>query len=69
MSIIVRDLPLKTNKKEIDYNDLIMLLSQKAVLNDVYKANIQFEWVEYFSEEAEDKIMEIDSVKSLFNSI
>lgn len=69
MNITIKDFPLDINEKEITYNSFIDLLSKKNLLDDVNKADIKFEWLEYFSENEEKKIMNLDSVNSLYNSL
>ena len=70
MSVLLENFPIKiTNKKKIDYEEFIFKLSERANLNTIYKSKIKWEWVEYFSEETEKNIMELDSVRWLYNSI
>lgn len=56
-------------KTELSYNDFINLLTQKSLLDKVYESDIEFYWVDYFDHQDEEKIMNLKSVKSLFNSI
>jgi len=69
MSLIVENFPVEINKSKIDYEEFIYILSKKANLNKFSKAEIKSKWVEYFSKDKEKKLMELDSVKWLYNLI
>ncbi len=66
MSVSLKDFP---NIKANNYEEFILALSRKANLNRIYKAKIKWEWVKYFDEKEEKEIMELDSVKWLYNLI
>jgi len=66
MPTLIQDFPVKI-KPEIKYEDFINFLWKKAVLNKVFNAEIKWDWVEYFEEKQEQEIMELESVKSLYN--
>ena len=69
MWVLLQNFPEITDKKEINYEEFIFVLWKKANLNRIYKAEIKWEWVEYFEKENEKNIMELDSVKWLYNLI
>jgi hypothetical protein len=41
MTLVVDNFPIKTDKAEIDYEEFIYILSKKANLNKIYKAEIK----------------------------
>ena len=69
MSIVINDLPVSIKQKEMNYNDFISLLSKKSTLNNISNSSIEFEWVEDFDKKEEKKILDLDSVKWLYNSL
>ena len=69
MWVLLQNFPNITTKSEMNYDEFIYVLSKKANLNNIYKAKIEWKWVEYFEEEQEEEIMELDSVKWLYNLI
>jgi hypothetical protein len=69
MWVLLQNFPNITTKSEMNYDEFIYVLSKKANLNNIYKAKIEWKWVEYFGEEQEEEIMELDSVKWLYNLI
>jgi hypothetical protein len=69
MWVLLQNFPNITTKSEMNYDEFIYVLSKKANLNNIYKAKIEWKWVEYFEEKLEKEIMELDSVKWLYNLI
>ena len=69
MSIVINDLPVSIKQKEMNYDDFISLLSKKSTLNNISNSSIEFEWVEDFDKKEEKKILDLDSVKWLYNSL
>jgi len=69
MWVLLQDFPKITTKSEMNYEEFIFTLSKKANLNNIYKAKIEWKWIEYFDEKQEKEIMELDSVKWLYNLI
>ncbi len=69
MWVLLQNFPNITTKSEINYDEFIVILSEKANLNTIYKAKIEWKWIEYFEEKQEKNIMELDSVKWLYNLI
>lgn len=56
-------------KNNIDYEEFIEILSKKINLDNLSKASLEYEWVEHFSENEEENLLNLNSVNSLFNSI
>ena len=69
MWVLLKNFPKITDKSKIDYDEFIYLLAEKANLNKIYRAKIEGKWIEIFSEKQEKEIMELDSVKWLYNLI
>lgn len=72
MSYITVDLPNKIHflwKKELSYNDFINFLSKKSILDDIKYLTIETEGVEAFECIEERNLMNLKSVKSLFNTL
>ena len=69
MWVLLQNFPNITTKSEMNYDEFIYVLSKKANLNNIYKAKIEWKWVEYFEEKLEKEIMELDSVKWLYNLV
>jgi hypothetical protein len=69
MWVLLQNFPNITTKSEMNYEEFIYVLSEKVNLNKIYKAKIEWKWVEYFGKKQEKEIMELDSVKWLYNLI
>ena len=71
MTTVTIELPQNVHlwKKELSYNDFINFLSKKSVINDIQDSTIESEWIEIFEIEEERNLMNLKSVKSLFNTL
>ena len=69
MWVLIENFPKIIDKNKIYYEEFIYILAEKSNLNKFYKAEIKCKWIEYFDEKQEEKIMELDSVKNLYNLI
>ena len=69
MWVLIENFPKIIDKSKIDYEEFIYILAEKSNLNKFYKAEIKWKWIEYFNEKQEKELMELDSVKNLYNLI
>ena len=69
MWVLIENFPKIIDKSKIDYEEFIYILAKKSNLNKFYKAEIKWKWIEYFNEKQEKELMELDSVKNLYNLI
>jgi len=69
MWVVLKDFPDIIDKKEINYDDFIFILSRKSNLNNIYKTEIKWEWIEFFDKKQEEEIMKLNSVQNLYNII
>jgi len=69
MWVLLYNFPKITDKTEINYEEFISVLAKKSNLNTFYKTEIKGKWIEFFEDNEEKKLMELDSVKNLYNLI